>query len=296
MAILFDCPSCGRRLQVPDTYRGKRTKCPQCAAVSTVPGEPDVLPVAVEQTAIQDAPPGGGTVRVPMSAGEGEALGVADLSPTCPSCRKVLERGAVLCVACGHDLRTGKQIEMAHERYDQKWDTGLPMPLRLGLLMPLEIMCLLGGALLMSQDAFAGVCLIFAGSVFLALILGTYIHLHLVRTTRGKVWLTRTWYICFVPCIRHEVNVRSFDRILIDASGVDWASVITLVALFLACGVLGVILLAWRIHFGPGRFHVYLRNDRRKQDFSLYHSVDDQKMRELVETLHELTDLRIDRR
>jgi hypothetical protein len=39
-----------------------------------------------------------------------------------------------------------------------------------------------------------------------------------------------------------------------------------------------------------------LRNDRRKQDFSLYHSVDDQKMRELVETLHELTDLRIDRR
>ena len=292
MTVIFDCSGCGRRLKVSEVYRGKRTKCPQCAAISVVP-EHDELPV-LDLGAIQEAPAEGGVARVGLAPGQAEGIGVAEVGPTCPSCRKVLPRGAVLCVGCGYDFRTRRQLETAHERFEKEWDTGMPLAVRLGLLIALECLCLPAGAL--TREVVWGLALIFAGSVFLVLLLGSYIKLYLVRTPKGKVLLTRTWCICFIPAIRHQVNVRNYDRILIDASGVDWMPIAILVLLFLVGGIPGLLLLAWRLHFAPSRFHVYLKSDRRDEEFSLYHSGDDQKMRELVDTLAEITGLRIDRR
>jgi hypothetical protein len=292
MTVIFDCSGCGRRLKVSEVYRGKRTKCPQCAAISVVPGYDELA--VVEPGAIQEAPGEGGVARVGLAPGQTDGIGVAELGPTCPSCRKVLSPGAVLCVDCGYDFRTGRQLETAHERFEQAWDTGLQLPLRLGLLAALEFVCLFVAAL--TGDALWGLAVFFAGSVFLVLLLGTYIKLHLVRTTKGKVLLTRTWCVCFIPAIRHQVNVRSYDRILIDASGIDWGPILILVLMFLLCGIPGILLLAWRLNYGPARFHVYLKNDRRREEFSLFHGADDKQMREVVETLEELTGLRIDRR
>jgi hypothetical protein len=292
MTVLFDCSGCGRRLKVSEVYRGKRTKCPECAAISVVP-ELDEL-VVVEPGAIQEAPAEGGVARVGSAAGQAEGVGVAEVGPTCPSCRRVLPRGGVVCVVCGHDFRTGRQLETAHERFEKRWDSGMPLGVRIGLVLAVGTLCLFVAAL--TGDALWGLAIVFAGSVFLVLLVGTYIKLHLVRTTKGKVLLTRTWCICFIPSIRHQVNVRSYDRILIDASGTDWGPIIILILLFLMCGIPGVILLAWRLNYGPGRFHVYLKNDRRREEFSLFHGANDKQMREVVETLEDLTGLRIDRR
>jgi hypothetical protein len=292
MAILFDCRGCGRRLKVSEVYRGKRTKCPECSAISVVP-EHDELPV-LDAAAVQEAPASGGPARVRLAPAQSEGIGVAEVGPTCPSCRKVLERGAVLCVDCGYDFRTGRRLETAHERFEQRWDSGMPLSLRLGLLIALQCACLLAAPL--TGEVLWALALIFAVSVFLVLLLGTWIRLHVIRTGKGKVLLTRTWCLCFIPAIRHQVNVRRYDRILIDATGFDWTPLITLVLLFLICGVPGLLLLAWRLHFAPARFHVYLKSDRRGEEFSLYHSADDGKMRQIVETLEELTGLRIDRR
>ena len=290
MAILFDCPGCGRRLKVSDLYRGMRSRCPECAAISVVPGH-DEQPVR-HDVAVQEAPPEGGVARVRLVPGEAEGVSVADVGPTCPSCRKILPRGAVLCVDCGYDFRTGRQRETAHEPLERSWDTGMPLALRLGLLCALECVCLPAGAL--TGHVAEGLALAFAGSVVLVLLLGTYIKLRLVRTGKGKILITRTWCICFLPAIRHQVNVRNYKVILIDTTRPNVAGILATMLLLLLCVLPGAVL-AYVILTRP-TYHVFLKKEHRNQEFLLYQSMDDAKMRELVETLQELAELRVDRR
>jgi hypothetical protein len=290
MTVIFDCGGCGRRLKVSEVYRGKRTKCPECAAISVVPEYDDLA--VVDPGAIQEAPAAGGTARVGQAGGQAEGVGVAEISPTCPSCRKILPRGAVLCVECGHDFRTGRQLETAHERFEKRWEVGPPLAIRLGLLIGLECLCLPAGAL--TREVSSGLALIFAGSVFLILILGTYIKLHLVRTGRGKIMLTRTWCICFIPAIRHQVNVRSYDVILIDATRTDIAMLLFMIVLLFFGVCPGLIW--WYILFTRVTYHISLRKDRLNQEFVLYQSMNDTKMRDIVDTLQDLSGLRVDRR
>lgn len=283
MAILFDCPGCGQRLQVSEVYRGRRTKCPTCAAISTVPGAPE--PAA---TAIREGLAGGASRAGP--AGGDDTIAIAEEGPTCPGCRSVLPPGGVLCVNCGHDLRTGKRHATAHEPFEQRWDAGLPLALRIGLAAGLVCLCVPAGTL--TGEAVSACLIIFAGSVFLVLLLGTFLRLHVVRTSRGKVLLTRTWCIAFIPAVRHQVNVRKYDALLIDARGQDAAPVL-IVFLAILAGVLGVLL--WWLLVGVG-CQAYLRKDRGREDFVLYRGRDEGQMREIVETLRELTGLRVERR
>src|SRR5262249_11809947 len=150
-------------------------------------------------------------------------IGVAEVGPTCPACRKVLPPGAVLCVDCGYDFRTGKRRETAHEPFERKWDIGMPLGVRGGRLIGLGGLGPPAGAL--TGEVFSGLALVFAGSVVLVLLLGTSIKLHVVRTSKGKVLLTRTRCLCFIPATRRQVNVGNYDRILIDATATGWLSV-----------------------------------------------------------------------
>jgi hypothetical protein len=295
MTIIFSCAGCGRRLQVGEVYRGKRSKCPECAAISIVPGDPEPAPAAVP-TAIQEAVPGAGVARVALSAAE-DTIAVADVGPTCPGCRKVLPRGAVLCVSCGHDLRTGKQLETAYEPFEKRWDTGLGLPLRIGLLVALLCLCLPAGML--TREAFSAIALVFSGAVFLVLLLGTYIKLRVVRTARGKILLTKTWCICFIPAIRRQTNVRRYQAILIDAtrgfSPVGWLVLIGMTLLLLAVGIIPGLIWWWWA-FTHTTFHLSLRGARRSDEFVLYRCWDDYKMRDIIDTLQELASLRVERR
>jgi hypothetical protein len=78
----FDCPSCGRTLNVKDEYAGKKARCPGCKEVLTVPFAPEAA--------------------APQPAAAASA---------CPSCGARLSEGAVLCVSCGYDLRTGQKLQ-----------------------------------------------------------------------------------------------------------------------------------------------------------------------------------------
>jgi len=82
--VKFNCPSCGRTLNVKDEYAGKKARCPGCKEALTVPFAPEAAEAAAAQ---------------PAAA-----------ASACPSCGGTLADGAVFCVACGYDLRTGKQL------------------------------------------------------------------------------------------------------------------------------------------------------------------------------------------
>ena len=66
MSISVECPACEFTFSVPDSYAGKRGKCPECGSVSLAP-EVDDLDTAVDVAASIAPPPapGGGGVNLP---------------------------------------------------------------------------------------------------------------------------------------------------------------------------------------------------------------------------------------
>jgi len=94
------CPACGQKALPLET------RCRYCNARlnQVLPVEPaaseaiQVAPPVMPSEAIQVAPP------LPLSTAEGK----------CPGCGKELPAGAVLCIECGYDLRSGRKRETVH--------------------------------------------------------------------------------------------------------------------------------------------------------------------------------------
>lgn len=85
MAIIVTC-TCGKQFKVKDELAGKRGKCAACGRVLSVP---TLAPSLVQEKATPS----------PLRA--------------CPTCQEALQPNAVICLNCGHDLRTGKQLPHA---------------------------------------------------------------------------------------------------------------------------------------------------------------------------------------
>jgi uncharacterized Zn finger protein (UPF0148 family) len=82
----FSCPHCGKALNVKDEYAGKKAKCPGCRNLIRVPA---AAPAPAVDYPEEDYPE----------------------DDTCPNCEEPLAEGAVLCVNCGYDTRTGKILK-----------------------------------------------------------------------------------------------------------------------------------------------------------------------------------------
>ena len=85
MAISVTC-ECGKQFKVKDELAGKRGKCAACGQVLSIP-------TLASSAALEKATP------APLRG--------------CPACREALQPNAVICLHCGHDLRTGKQVPQA---------------------------------------------------------------------------------------------------------------------------------------------------------------------------------------
>lgn len=96
MPISVSCPKCKKRFSTPDQYAGKKAKCSQCGQIMVVP-QPAKASTNDLVTEMLD-----------------EEFGPAPQSPktaasnACPSCKRAVAPGAVLCVNCGYDFRQGK--------------------------------------------------------------------------------------------------------------------------------------------------------------------------------------------
>jgi hypothetical protein len=85
MAIIVTC-TCGKQFKVKDELAGKRGKCAACGRVLSVP----TLASSADQEKASPSP-----------------------RRACPTCRQALQPKAVICLNCGLDLRTGKQVPQA---------------------------------------------------------------------------------------------------------------------------------------------------------------------------------------
>ena len=95
MAIVVAC-RCGRRFQADDAWAGRRARCPGCGTELTIPQPAGPRASAPSPSPLED---------ILEEAKIGEEAG-----PRCPECHEPIQPGAVLCVACGLDLKTGKKL------------------------------------------------------------------------------------------------------------------------------------------------------------------------------------------
>ncbi len=126
MATIVDCPSCNRKLRVPDDLLGKKVKCPTCGGTfdavagpgavpklelgneGSSPMEPsppsaDVLsppPSSSSETPAESVPPSDQPVPTQPSS---EPAAGHDLAP-CPYCGEKIAEDATRCQFCGEEL------------------------------------------------------------------------------------------------------------------------------------------------------------------------------------------------
>ena len=126
MPIEFNCPSCQLRYRVKDELAGKGAKCGKCGHRMRVPQAVSAAPISEPQRSAKPAAPQRPApvkidpknddlgswlndeleVSTPVIASAASRAG-----STCTSCGSPLAAGAVLCVACGFDARTGTKHE-----------------------------------------------------------------------------------------------------------------------------------------------------------------------------------------
>ena len=101
---------CGKKFAAPPILAGKKVKCPACSAPLAIPGGTKPKQVA---GALDDG--GGQTIdAAPDLMGELldeiglEAAAAGNL--LCPNCKAQMSAEAVLCVSCGFNVESGKQL------------------------------------------------------------------------------------------------------------------------------------------------------------------------------------------
>jgi predicted Zn finger-like uncharacterized protein len=121
--LILDCPSCSRKLRVPEDLLGKPVKCPTCGHVfepatppTPSPGPPALTP-GPEPSALTAKQAPDPTVSTPPSNSAVAAESVERVSDRrCPHCGGRVPAGAENCASCGHSL-------VADEgREEEGWD------------------------------------------------------------------------------------------------------------------------------------------------------------------------------
>jgi len=210
----------------------------------------------------------------------------------CPHCHKPLEADAVVCVACGFHLRKRKKVARTYEPLVRSWETNVPLRQRLAAFLAIQGPSLVAGVL--GAVLAGGGLLVFLGTWFcsgmmLAFLLGTYERLDLTRDRRGRVNLTRTWRICFVPLQPAPIEVRGYEGLVngrADESGFwEWFIFLTLLPAVLPA------LIWWYYTIHKVTYHVALARDHGYPEVYLYKGRDEALMNDIAATVRDAAGL-----
>ncbi|MEM9411293.1 MAG: MJ0042-type zinc finger domain-containing protein, partial [Planctomycetota bacterium] len=110
--ISAKCDSCSAQFKLKDEFAGKKVKCPKCS-------KPFMVPSVRKKVAQQPPNDGYGLEPVQPRQAMNPMLDLLDdmgvestpLGPVCPKCSAELTPGAIICMECGYNMETGKQLE-----------------------------------------------------------------------------------------------------------------------------------------------------------------------------------------
>lgn len=161
-----------------------------------------------------DAP---GRVRWEEDDGTTYAVPEDPKTKSCLDCGKASPLDAKLCVHCGHYFQTGEKAKRSHQPLRLVWHNGLPPIARFGLfaLCQVGILGMIGLVWLGNSEpiSVALMWLILTGVT--ATLLGTFDRLELSRNRRGRVRLTKIWYVCFIQTQPRPINWRQYESVAV---------------------------------------------------------------------------------
>jgi hypothetical protein len=217
--------------------------------------------------------------------------GLDEVRP-CPGCGKDMPRDGVVCTACGFDRRSGKKAVQVFEPVDRTWQGGWPYRVRLGLFIASQCVFLPVAILGSVVHGYAfgwffpWLCL----TAMLAFLLGTFDRVHLTRNKKGRVRLTKTWAVCFVPRPPVEVDVHEYFAVAYgqahDVHFLEWFVFFTLLLAFVLPGLLWFY---FAIH--QETYEVSLTKEYGSSPFILHRGHNESRVRDIGETVRAVAHL-----
>jgi hypothetical protein len=211
----------------------------------------------------------------------------------CPECRKTIARDAAFCTFCGYNLQTGKKAKQEFESVEREWQGGWPVNVRRGLFIGAVAFyltaCLISivwGDLEVFGAFFP--CLFF--SAMTAFLLGTYDHIRVTRNKKGRVRLTKTWTVCFLPRPPQNVDVHEYGGVVYgpyeEVSIMEWMILILLILSGIIPGILWFYFVFIRT-----TFQVALSKEHGYPELVLYRGGNQKMVIDMAETLREVAHL-----
>lgn len=271
MDTAVPCTSCGHAIDLAGALPGARVTCPLCKAVHRISDRPPPAQIDWDDRPYADSP---------------------KADSRCPQCGAALDTAAALCPACGCDLdiAPAPPAPIKHA-----WGPVPSYEARLGMFIAYELV-VVGMALLLGYtDDWSALHLIIHGlavSALAAVCLGTVEQLDLKRTYEGRVSLTRTRHVGFIPWSTTKISPRGYETMAtsesIDQSATDWLMAMWLVSLGCIPGIVWIIVL-----FTRPVYQVALTKDHGMPALILYHGRDKERMREVAEAISEVWRFRV---
>ena len=125
MSITAKCTSCSAQFKVKSEWAGKRVKCPKCAKPFQIPAPQKSPARQAANDPLQLAPAVERPHNPMLDLLDDVGVESTPRGPVCPSCGAEMAVGARICVECGYDTETGKQLETTSYREKGAIDDGM---------------------------------------------------------------------------------------------------------------------------------------------------------------------------
>jgi hypothetical protein len=214
----------------------------------------------------------------------------------CPKCCFMLPPGSVLCVRCGFHLKKRKKIVKTYQPIERVWETTASYPTRLTIFCLCEAAFVglgLTGVFHGGADLGVFICSFLFLTTMLAFLFGTFDRIHLMRDTRGRVQLTKTWRVAFFACRPRTTDVHGYEGIVSGRHRPvsPWDSWLLYILI-----VFGIIpgLIWWYLVFYKITYQVALSRDHGFPAYTVYSGGSLMQMKEIAYALRDASGLRYD--
>jgi ribosomal protein L40E len=210
----------------------------------------------------------------------------------CPKCRSEMQPKAQLCLKCGYNQLTLRQVRRRFEPMQREWESERSLGSRLGLLASAQAFhFFLGWIFFLGFDTFVPAIIAwFPLTALLVFLLGTYDHILLKRDSRGRVKLVKTWRVCFIPLEPVVTNVRSYEGVVYgpwrEPGFLEWG--ILLMLLF--WGLLPGLIWYYNVFMTP-QYMVALARNHGNPEVFVYRGRNVSQMNEMVDALVQMAGL-----
>lgn len=213
----------------------------------------------------------------------------------CPECEKRVDYRAKVCNHCGYDFVTEEKAVREFEPIIREWETGWPLQRRVAVFAIAQVVNLVVLVTsFMSDMGCVGLPLLLIMAGLQAFLLGTYDTLKIIRSNKGKVTITRTWRLLFMPKPPDRIKWTDHEGVVLvqgrEMEMVNWLICLVLTLYLILPGVL-----FWWYVLKPDQYHVAFSMSHGYPETTLYKGTNEAQAREILQVVMDVTGLKDNR-